>query len=139
MLPDGGKFNATEDIKYLSDSIFIKNERTGSCKFDDLINGSIQNINENKLDGKMFNSFIISGGNSLSSGFVESTRDASKSINEAYSMNSKIFSFPNDTITNNNVWIGGSIFACIDNFLQFYITKAEYMENGESVIDRKLL
>lgn len=130
---------ASNELITFADTLFAKNERTGSCKFDDLVNRSVQSINDHKLDGKIFNSFIITGGNSLTSGFVESIRDTARSLNEAYSLNAKIFSFPTESITANCVWIGGSIFACIDNFLQFYISKADYAENGDSIIDRKLL
>lgn len=129
----------TEDLSNLAGYLFLEKDRNQNSPFYDMLNASVLKINDHKLDGKMFNSIIITGGNSLTRDFVVSVKDKVKSLNEAYNLNSKVFSFPTETITNNSVWIGGSIFACIDNFLQFYISKAEYTEFGDSIIERKLL
>lgn len=128
-----------EDVEIYSESLFFKSDRSHNTSFYDLLNTSIQKINDNKIDCKLFNSLILTGGNSLSDGFLDSTRDTVKSICQGYQLGSKIFAFPAEEVTSNCVWIGGSIFSSIDNFLQFYITKAELAEFGESVVDRKLL
>lgn len=138
-LPDGTSFKMPEDIESNAHSLFFKSDRSHNTTFYELLNTSIQKISDNKIDGKLFNSLILTGGNTLVEGFLESTKDNVKNICQVYQLPSKIFAFPTDEITSHSVWIGGSIFSSIDNFLQFYITKAELAEYGESIVDRKLL
>lgn len=138
-MPDGGKFTLPDELDSYKHSLFYRSDRNHNSAFYELLNSSIQKINDNKIDGKLFNSLILTGGNSLVEGFLESTKEDVKSICQLYNLSSKIFAFPTEEITSNSVWIGGSIFSSIENFLQFYITKAELAEFGESIVDRKLL
>ncbi len=138
-LPDEQELTLDEDIVLMKDHLFSQEGRTNTNMMLNLINQSIQRNNENKYDCKVYDSIVLTGGNSCLSGFVENTKDVVKEITQHYSLTSKLFSFPNEAIRKNCCWIGGSIFGSIDKFHQFFISKQEFGEYGSSIIDRKLI
>ena len=123
----------------MKDCLFSQEGRTNTNIMLNLISQSIQRINENKNDCKVYSSIVLTGGNTCLSGFVENTKDVIEEITQQYQLSSKLFCFPNEAVRKNCCWIGGSIFGSIDKFHQFFISKQEFNEYGSSIIDRKLI
>ena len=110
-----------------------------STQMYDLINSSIQKFSENKFDGKLFSSFILTGGNTLLKSFSDNTKRTLEDIGKTYNLSSKLLNFPTERVRLNSVWIGASIFSSIDSNNLFFISKKDLEEFGDSIIDRKLL
>ena len=138
-LPDDQELTLGDDTVSLKDHLFSQEGRTNTSMMLNLLNQSIQRINENKYDCKVYDSIVLTGGNSCLAGFVENTKDVIEEITQHYNLTSKLFGFPNEAIRKNCSWIGGSIFGSIDKFHQFFISKQELSEFGSSIIDRKLI
>lgn len=84
----------------------------------------------------LYNSVVITGGNSLIQGFPERlNRDLGMKI--PTSMRLKMIAANGCTERRFGAWIGGSILASIGTFQQMWISSQEYEESGKSQIDRK--
>lgn len=138
-LPDEQELTLDDDVVSLKDHLFSHEGRSNTSIMQNLINQSIQRITENKYEFKVYDSIVLTGGNSCLAGFVENTKDVIEEITQLYGLSTKLFSFPNEAVRKNCSWIGGSIFGSIDKFHQFFISKQEFSEFGSSIIDRKLI
>ena len=137
-------FIITDDILDTRDYLFRDMNRDGeSSEKDsmmyDMIYNNIHRLFDNKYDNKIYNSMILTGGNTSTYKYIDNTRQMVDNINSNYNIQCRLFTYPNDNIRLYSSWIGGSIFASIDNFLQFYVNKNDILEYGESIIDRKLI
>ncbi|EAR89738.2 actin (macronuclear) [Tetrahymena thermophila SB210] len=98
----------------------------------------LESINYCDIDIKrqLFNNIILTGGNSLLSGF--SSRLQTK-LNEISPPNSKIkmIAYPATTERKFSSWIGGSILASLGSFQSLWIGKQEYQDNGEYIVEKK--
>ncbi|CAG9760076.1 unnamed protein product [Ceutorhynchus assimilis] len=84
----------------------------------------------------LYNSVVLTGGNSLLQGFTDRlSRDLQSRI--PGSMRLKMIS-ANGTIERRfGAWLGGSILASIGAFQQMWVSMQEYEEAGKALIDRK--
>ena len=95
---------------------------------------SIQKCEES-LRKNLYNTIVLSGGNSMFNGFEERlTKEikdlAPKSMKEEVKVidhNYKRFA----------PWVGGSILSGISTFESDWITRKEYEENGATIVDRR--
>ncbi|KAI5702725.1 hypothetical protein M8J76_017301 [Diaphorina citri] len=84
----------------------------------------------------LYNSVIVTGGNSFIQGFPERlNRDLSVRI--PASMKLKLISANGSAERRFGAWIGGSILASIGTFQQMWISSQEYEEGGKGQVDRK--
>ena len=84
----------------------------------------------------LYGSVIVTGGNSLISGFNERlNRDLS--MKTPANMRFKLIAANGAQERRFGSWIGGSILASLGSFQQMWISKAEYEESGKSQVDRK--
>jgi len=84
----------------------------------------------------LYGSVIVTGGNSLVSGFNERlNRDLS--MKTPANMRFKLIAANGAQERRFGSWIGGSILASLGSFQQMWISKAEYEESGKSQVDRK--
>jgi len=98
----------------------------------EMIKNSISSC-DSDIRKELFNSLIVTGGNSLLPRFVERLqRDLL-----GFSQKLKIIptNFPAER--KYSVWLGGSILASLGSFHQMWMSKAEYEENGRSLVERK--
>ncbi|XP_028517149.1 actin-like protein 6B isoform X2 [Exaiptasia diaphana] len=85
----------------------------------------------------LFNSVIVTGGNTLLSGFVERLNRELLSKTPP-SMRLKLISNGNSTFEKRcNSWIGGSILGSLGSFQQMWISRKEYDEQGKGCVERK--
>lgn len=95
---------------------------------------SIQKCEES-LRKNLYNTIVLSGGNSMFNGFEERlTKEikdlAPKSMKEEVKVSvplEKRFA----------AWCGGSMFSSISSFESCWITKTEYEEDGATIVDRR--
>ncbi|XP_040564619.1 actin-like protein 6B isoform X2 [Lepeophtheirus salmonis] len=84
----------------------------------------------------LYGSVIVTGGNSLLSGFTDRlNRDLSQKT--PTNMRLKLISANGNQERRYGSWIGGSILASLGSFQQMWISKAEYQESGKVQVDRK--
>ncbi|XP_070565037.1 actin-like protein 6B [Ptychodera flava] len=84
----------------------------------------------------MYNSIIVTGGNSLLLGFIDRL-NRELSTKTPPSMRLKVISSPGTSERRFSSWIGGSILASLGTFQQMWISKQEYEESGKSCVERK--
>ncbi len=84
----------------------------------------------------LYSSVIVTGGNSLISGFNERlNRDLS--LKTPANMRFKLIAANGTQERRFGSWIGGSILASLGSFQQMWISKAEFEESGKAQVDRK--
>ena len=84
----------------------------------------------------LYNSVIVTGGNTLLQGFNDRlSRDLSNKT--PATMRFKLITANGTQERKFGSWIGGSILASLGSFQQMWISKQEYEENGKSQVDRK--
>ncbi|KRX27861.1 Cleavage stimulation factor subunit 3 [Trichinella nelsoni] len=113
------------------------------------------NICDSDYRTALYNSVVVTGGNSLLSGFVDrfihevNTRSSSVIFNfflhsvviyvYVYLSNAKVKIHSAVTASERRfgAWIGGSILASLANFQQMWISKQEYEETGRGIVEKK--
>ncbi|KRZ80767.1 Actin-like protein 6A [Trichinella papuae] len=94
------------------------------------------NICDSDYRTALYNSVVVTGGNSLLPGFVDrfihevntrSSSNAKVKIHSAVTASERRF----------GAWIGGSILASLANFQQMWISKQEYEETGRGIVEKK--
>ncbi|XP_002739133.1 actin-like protein 6B [Saccoglossus kowalevskii] len=83
----------------------------------------------------MYNSIIVTGGNSLLLGFVDRV-NRELSNKTPPSMRLKVMSSAGTAERRFSSWIGGSILASLGTFQQMWISKQEYEESGKTCVER---
>ena len=86
---------------------------------------------------KLWNNIISSGGFSRLSSFIDKVQDELKSVVDP-TFNMRV-QYPMNNMTGyeNQVWTGGSIFASSSIFPHFLISKKDWEENGDSILNVK--
>jgi len=93
---------------------------------------------DNDIRRELFNSVILTGGNTLMPGFHERLINELPEVAPQQQLTRvKVVATPNTAERKFSVWIGGSILASLGSFQQMWISKAEYEEHGRSIVERK--
>ncbi|KAI8143573.1 actin family [Fennellomyces sp. T-0311] len=83
----------------------------------------------------LFNNVVVTGGNTLFTGFNERLNYELPML--APGSKVKIHAAGNHTERRCSSWLGGSILASLGTFHQLWISKQEYEENGASIVESK--
>ena len=96
----------------------------------------LESINQCDIDIRrdLCSGMIVTGGNTLYSGFVERLTEE---LNASVPQRIKIVSSNYATERKCGAWIGGSILGSLGTFQQMWMSKAEYEESGTSLVERK--
>ena len=138
-LPDGTTMSLDSKVSQMASSMFKPSDLTKTSSLHELLDSSLTKLINNKLETSMFSSIILTGGNTSLKSYAESCKKAIQEVSGKAGFSNKTFAFPNERIRSNCVWIGGSILCSIDNHLQYFVTKQDLAEFGDTVVDRKLL
>lgn len=138
-LPDGTTISLDSKVTQMASSMFKPSDLTKTSSLHELLDSSLNKLINNKLETSMFSSIILTGGNTSLKSYAESCKKAIQEVSGKAGFSNKTFSFPNERIRSNCVWIGGSILCSIDNHLQYFVSKQDLAEFGDTVVDRKLL
>ncbi|KAM0685964.1 Actin-42A [Conglomerata obtusa] len=132
-LPDGSvitigneRFRATEPL--------FKPELTGmeACGIDATCYNSIMKCDVD-IRRDLYGNIVLSGGTTMYPGLNERIMQEISKLASS-TMKVKVVAPPERKYS---VWIGGSILASLSTFQQMWITKADYEEEGASVVHRK--
>lgn len=98
----------------------------------------LEAINSCDIDIKrqLFNNIILTGGNSLLSGFSSRLQSILTDISPPNSK-IKMIAYPASTERKFSSWIGGSILASLGSFQSLWIGKSEYNDSGEYIVEKK--
>ena len=90
---------------------------------------------DDKEQKELYNNIILSGGNSMFEGLQERLKKELKDlVPESMKKEVRVIASPK---RNYSAVIGGSILSSISSFKDFWVTKAEYEENGADIIFKK--
>ena len=134
-LPDETKLIIGEERRFCPYSIFDeKLLGKENLKMDKMLLNSINNADVD-LNLKLYDDILLSGGNTLIKGFHETLY---KDIQSNFSKNIKVRLY---TPKNPQYccWIGGKVVSSNDNFKTMWITKEEWKEKGEKILQEKLI
>jgi centractin len=94
-------------------------------------------IQKSDLDVRktLYQNVVLSGGSTMFRGFGARLLDEVKSLAPPQDLKIKIQAPPERKIS---TWLGGSILASLGTFKSLWITREEYMEEGEKSMERKL-
>uniref|UniRef100_A0A2P2I3H1 Actin-like protein 6A n=1 Tax=Hirondellea gigas TaxID=1518452 RepID=A0A2P2I3H1_9CRUS len=119
----------------LFDPSFIKGCTSTMLGMSHVVASSIS-LCDIDLRPSLYSGVVVTGGNSLTSGFVERlTRDLN--ARTPPNMRLKVLSAQGATERRFGSWIGGSILGSLGSFQQMWISRQEYDEAGKSQVDRK--
>ena len=97
---------------------------------------SIQQIDV-EIRKDLYSNIILSGGNTMFEGLPERlTKEIQKLTPSAASNKVKVIALPERKYAS---WIGATILSSLSNFQCMWITRAEYKETGESIVQKKCL
>lgn len=89
------------------------------------------------LRKELFENVIVSGGNTMLPGFCERLDKEMKGQGIHEVQDIVELEAANDR--NYSVWVGGSLMSSLNSFQQMWITRAEYDEHGQNIVQRKCL
>lgn len=138
-LPDGNTIEIGQDRYSVPELLFNPEPlNTDGNTFTGVHNMLYDSVTKCDADirRELFNSIIVTGGNTLLPGFFDRLL-LELSVPNLVPYKLKIFASPNSLERKFSVWIGGSILASLGSFHQMWISKAEYEEHGSSIIERK--
>jgi len=94
-------------------------------------------IQKSDLDVRktLYSNVVLSGGSTMFRGFGARLLDEVKALAPPQDLKIKIQAPPERKIS---TWLGGSILASLGTFKSLWITREEYMEEGEKSMERKL-
>lgn len=119
----------------LFDPSFIKGCTSTMLGMSHVVASSIS-LCDIDLRPSLYSGVVVTGGNSLTNGFVERlTRDLGSRTPP--NMRLKMISAQGATERRFGSWIGGSILGSLGSFQQMWISRQEYDEAGKSQVDRK--
>jgi actin-related protein len=124
-----------EEEKYICTELMFNpsiDERINMEGVHKLIYDSI-NACDVDIKGDMYKDIILSGGNTMFSGFAERLRNELKALAPS-ALNIKIVS-PNERKISS--WVGGSILGSLATFQPMYISRSEYIDCGPSIVHKK--
>ena len=135
-LPDGNCINLKEERFNCPEAILFNpllklDERKS---FVEICNNLIQKC-DIFIKKDLYQSIILSGGNSLFKGLPERfTKEIKDLVNKSMKEKINIIAPPERKFT---AWIGGSSLTSISNFENFWISKKEYTESGPNIIIKR--
>ncbi|CAK9299403.1 unnamed protein product [Gordionus sp. m RMFG-2023] len=133
LLPDGNTIEVGPS-RYRAPELLFKPELLGE-EYPGIHELLIYSIQKSDLDLRklLYQNIVLSGGSTLFKGFGE------RLFNEVKSMAPKDvkirISAPKERLY--STWIGGSILASLDTFKKIWITKREYLAEGERILHKK--
>jgi len=134
-LPDGTKVDLEAQAKKIPEDMFSPiAEVSGFMGIQKMVSES---IGRTDLDIRkdLYNNIVVSGGNTLISGFVERVQ---KLVPEITLPNVKVKVIAHmPTERRFSSWIGGSILSSLGSFQQMWMSKQEFDEHGAIMIERK--
>ncbi|KAH0785631.1 Actin family protein [Histomonas meleagridis] len=101
-----------------------------------LISSSINECSDTSKR-KLWNNIVSSGGFSRLSSFIDKVQEELKSVADPIFDVRVLYPMHNLTGYENQVWTGGSIFSSSSIFPHFLVTKEEWFENGDSILNVK--
>ncbi|KAK8882456.1 hypothetical protein M9Y10_045098 [Tritrichomonas musculus] len=142
-MPNREPIDLKDEVQYLSHVL------TDQLKPQEMIQSGIKSvpeciyasINNNNTPAdvrrQLWKNIVTSGGLSMLQGFCAKLELLASAI-KPQNYTAKVIP-PKNPLTggSNTVWVGGSILASMDNFTEFCITKEEWEENGESILNTK--
>lgn len=142
-LPDGKRI-VVDDFRFSIGEVFFNPPDSELAKDIELnsVKGFHQMILEsiNKCDvdlrKELLSNIILTGGNTLFSGFVDVMQ---KKLVDIAPQNAKVklIAYPHSVERRYSAWIGGSILSSLGSFQTMWIGKAEYDEYGSYIVEKK--
>lgn len=136
-LPDG---SAVEFDCLVDASRPLFERKIGDSTLADLPNALVALLNEVAIDSRktLISNFVLTGGNSLLPRFQKNLEN---SLAENPSMHAKPkLNFPSKLIEKKMPgWLGASIMSSVEAFQNMWVSRFEYLENGENIILRKCI
>ncbi|MES1902016.1 MAG: Actin, cytoplasmic 2 [Paramarteilia canceri] len=132
-LPDGNVISICESRFKCPEALFkpalIGKEAMGISEM------TVNSISKCDIDVRkdFFNNIVLSGGTTMYSGLPDRMNNEISTMGPP-SMKTKIISPPERKYS---VWIGGSILSSLSTFNSMWITREEYEEAGQSIVQRK--
>eukprot|EP01080_Neovahlkampfia_damariscottae_P005241 gene5241-8852_t len=110
-----------EPIKFIEKSV---------CGIDDLILKTVEKVEDDEVKQELLSNIVLSGGGSMFSD-IDSTLQSKLKSKTEYKI--KVISPPN---RQNLTWNGASLMSSMDTFDEKWITKEEYEEYGEDIVNK---
>ena len=135
-LPDGNTINLSKDRTLILERIFnpIK-DKPGFLGYHQMVNDAI-NKADLEIKKELYSNIFLCGGNTLFNGFIERFQKQISNTNKQL-FKLKIITHPSNTEKKFSSWLGGSILSSLGTFHQLWLSKAEFEEHGEMIIERK--
>jgi len=138
-LPDGNTIEVGPDRFAIPDLLFnpepLNNDTHTFTGVHNMLHESVTKCDAD-IRRELFNSIIVTGGTTLLTGFFDRL-SLELSVPALVPYKLKILASPSSAERKFSVWIGGSILASLGSFHQMWISKAEYDEQGASIVERK--
>ena len=135
-LPDGNTLNLSKDRTLILERVFnpIK-DKPGFLGYHQMVNDAI-NKADLEIKKELYSNIFLCGGNTLFNGFIERFQKQISNTNKQL-FKLKIITHPSNTEKKFSSWLGGSILSSLGTFHQLWLSKAEFEEHGEMIIERK--
>lgn len=132
-LPDGHKI-AVSNARFRCPEVLFNPElcKSGPLPIHQALYQSIKKC-EADVQKEMFASIILSGGSTLFEGFVQRLKKELRNL-VSPDIDVNIIDSPKRQY---QVWVGGSVFASMPNFIEMSITSDDYYTKGPSVVHEK--
>eukprot|EP01090_Pellita_catalonica_P022514 TRINITY_DN8782_c0_g7_i1.p1 TRINITY_DN8782_c0_g7~~TRINITY_DN8782_c0_g7_i1.p1 ORF type:complete len:374 (+),score=63.94 TRINITY_DN8782_c0_g7_i1:251-1372(+) len=135
-LPDGNVLDVYTERFTVPEYMFCPenmSEKEDFVGVHNMVYNTISKCNSD-VHRELYNSIIVTGGNSLLPGFSERLN---KELFEIVSQKFKLVTSNLASERKFSVWIGGSILASLGTFQQIWMSKAEFEEHGSDLVERK--
>jgi len=124
------------DLKTLMTSNFLLSNYKGDS-LTSLINDSIFRCDA-ETHTSLLSNIILAGGSSAFEGMPERLKNELENVIHKFAPGVKVRMMANGTNERHlSAWLGGSILASLGTFHEMWISKKEYLDIGQTVIDRK--
>lgn len=131
-LPDESVITLSEGCIECGEHLF--NSQIGGFSTQQLTYNSIMNCDP-EIREDLFRNIVLSGGTTMFKGFGQRLYNEMKEL-APDTMKVRVIACPERQFL---VWNGGATLSTLDSFSNELITKADYKEFGESVVDRKCM
>ena len=134
-LPDGNTIELAEDRMFLVERVFNSvKSLPGFFGYHQMIDDAISKASVD-IKRDLYGNIFVCGGNTLFGNFPDRLQKQLQEINKITKL--KIITHPSITERKFSTWIGGSILSSLGSFHQFWLSKQEYEEHGDMIIERK--
>merc|ERR1711939_20822 len=134
-LPDNNVIELGDEI-YEAPEVLFNPELIG-LEYPGVAHTLVNCIQKSDLDVRktLYQNIVLSGGSTMFRGFGSRLLDEVKAIAPPQALKIKIQAPPERKIS---TWLGGSILSSLSTFKNLWITREEYVEEGEKGLERKL-